>query len=73
MDGNMNNRHRNGRLRDTYNRLDRIHETDLSKISWVYLRHPSGRVHRINAGDRDVIATLIKQGWEKVSDKIYRS
>lgn len=54
------------RLKQDFSRLDLEIPLDLSKIKWVYLSHPSGRIHRINADYKSVIENLLRWGWKKV-------
>lgn len=39
---------------------------DLSRCKWVYLQHPSGRVHALNANESNLIKMLLAQDWLRV-------
>lgn len=38
---------------------------DLSRITWVELVHPSGRVHRLNGAEWEMIRRLKQAGWSE--------
>lgn len=37
-----------------------------NNIVWVYYRHPSGRVHRLNPNETLLIHILVSEGWVRV-------